>query len=974
MIRRYLWILLGLVLLTAQPGAASNVVLQVDAAQDTDNPTDTTVTIKGRIFDDETGETMPYTNVFISGTNIGTMAFTDGFYIMRGLPAGTYTVKASYISYDMGSQTVTLGPGEVANLDFHLEVHAIMAEPFDVAAERALIEVDKTGSSHYITSKQMEAMPLDQMVDMVAMAPGVTMQDNEIHIRGGRADDTMFVVDGMNVSDPLSGGGYGYQIDPSIINEIEVLTGGFNAEYGQAVSGVVKVSTKEGSDRVEGRVSFKRDYLWNKVPKNDERGWQDLTNFGESQNIDIVKGSMSGPDPISAGLRALGLRLPGKQFILLSGSMDIRDGYLPIYSRQNKLQSPIYANEIWSPRQQNNWNGLAKWTWNVTPNHKLNFNLSRQFGISQGFRLPGEGYARPFMDNFDKYLVFTTENILSQVYYRQVLNDKSWLELTLGRNFNRMHANVNGNDDFRTYEPISGWDPLNPGLPAEYISQPDGQVQGGADRWHDHYSESYTVKAAYSFMGAGNNEFKTGVDLSFTEMQLVDLQTNLGAPPSGKLGIKEDVFLAHPITGAAFFQDTVNYRGLIINAGLRADWWAPGKEVEKVMANPDDYLFITQEMADEFYDKTFDVMGRNWKMRFSPRLGLSFPVTERDKFFFNYGHFNQWPRFAYVYPQLEAQAATEVQLLGNPNLDPKVTIEYETGLQHEFGGLWSMGVTFFNRDIYDYAKSVRLGSVDIGAEETPDPDDTGTVTIEPVRYFNGDSARSLGIEMTITKRTTRWLSGSGSLELQRTTGTNSNADEAYLQATYDEAYTPTASIGGLTRTPLLWDKPWTMSFNLDFSVFDDDQPEIFGWRMPQNWSLNLLARAEAGQRYTPYTYVGFQDYLRGGINSATGPYKSSINVRFNKFWKFGPREKLTVYLEVRNLLNHKNFRRINPFTGDGYKVGDYNPRWVEDWDDPENQENPYFATTNSEDYAKGVVDPSYIENPLTLLWGVSYSW
>ena len=967
-------ILMACFLLTALPAAGQEAFLQIEAPVHGDGPVDNTVAIKGRIFDDETGETMPYTNVYISGTNIGTMAFTDGFYIMRGLPAGTYTVKASYISYGLGSQTVTLAPGEVANLDFHLEVHAIMAEAFDVAAERALIEVERTGSSHFMTSKQLEAMPLDNMVDMVAMAPGVTMQDNEIHIRGGRADDTMFVVDGMNVSDPLGGGGYGYQIDPSIINEIEVLTGGFNAEHGQAVSGVVNISTKEGTDRVEGRVSFKRDYLFSTIPKNDHRGWEDFTNFNESQNIDIVKASVSGPDPISAGLRALGLNLPGKQFWLLSGSMDIRDGYLPIYSRQNILKSPVYESEMWSPRQQNNWNGLAKWTWHITPSHKLNINLSRQVGVSQGFKLPGEGYARPFMDSLDKYLVFTNENILSQVYYRQVLSDNSWFEMTLGRNFNRMHANVNGNDDFTTYEPISGWDPLEPSLPAEYISSPDGQVPGGADRWHDHYSESYTLKAAYSFMGIGNNEFKTGVDLSFTEMQLVDLQTNLGVPPDGKLGVKEDVFLVHPITGAAYFQDTLNYKGLIINAGIRADWWAPGKEVESVMENPDDYLFITDDMAEEFYGKTHDVMGRNWKMRLSPRLGLSFPVTERDKFFFNYGHFSQWPRFAYVYPQLEAQTATEVQLLGNPNLDPKVTIEYETGLQHEFGGLWSLGMTFFNRDIYDYAKSVRLDAVEIGAEETPDPNDTGNVTIDPVRYFNGDSARSLGIEITVTKRTTRWLSGSGSVEFQHTTGTNSNADEAYLVASYEDAYSPTASINGLTRTPLLWDKPWSVSFNADFSVFDDDRPEIFGWRMPPNWSLNLLARAEAGQRYTPKIYKGFEDYERGGVNSDTGPYKSTVNLRFNKYWRFRGTEKLTMYLEVRNLLNHKNFRRINPFTGEGYAVGDYNPEWVENWDEPENQEDPYFATTNSEDYAKGVVDPSYIENPLTFLWGVSYSW
>jgi hypothetical protein len=334
-------------------------------------------------------------------------------------------------------------------------------------------------------------------------------------------------------------------------------------------------------------------------------------------------------------------------------------------------------------------------------------------------------------------------------------------------------------------------------------------------------------------MGAGSNKFKTGFEFSFTEMQLINLQGKLGRPPAGKLAINQDIFVAHPITGSAYFQDTLEFRGLIVNAGLRADIWAPGREVEKVMANPGDYLFITEDMADEFDANTFRLGGRNWKARLSPRIGLSFPVTERDKFFFNYGHFSQWPRFAYVYPQLESKIATKIQLLGNPNLDPKVTVEYETGVQHEFGGLWSLGMTFFNRDIYDYAKAVTLNPVDISANETPDPNDEGTTTIEPVRYFNGDSARSLGVEVTVIKRTTRWLSGSGSIELQSSTGTNSDANEAYLQARYDEAYQSEASIGGLTRGPLVWDKPWATSVNLDFSVFEKDRPSLFGWRLPR---------------------------------------------------------------------------------------------------------------------------------------------
>ncbi|HPF34265.1 MAG TPA: TonB-dependent receptor [Candidatus Krumholzibacteria bacterium] len=927
--------------------------------------------IKGRVLDDESGEVLAYTNVYLAGTSIGTIALQAGDFYLNGLRPGTYTVMASYISYGTGAETVTVGPGETAEIEFRLRVQAILVDPIVVSGERALIEVERTGSAHHLSAKQMEAMPLDNLVQMIAQKPGVTLQDNEIHIRGGRADDTQFIIDGLSVNDPLAGGGYGYSIDPSIVNEIEVLTGGFNAEYGQAVSGVVNVSTKEGSERWDGKVSWKTDH-WagREATTREEPDWRELDRFGGSQNIDIVKGSLSGPDPFSGLLDRLGLGLPGKRYLLLSGSMDVRDGYLPIYSRTERLSSPLYTDDWTTPRQQNDWNGLAKWTWAINPRHKLNITASRQFSVSQGFELPGEGYPRSFIDNLDNFLVFTNESILSQLYYRWVVGDDDFFEFNLGRNFSRMHANLIGNDDFRTYGRIDS------------PTSPFGAANGTADRWHDHYAESWNMKTSYSWVPDRTNQFKIGMEMSFTEMQLVDLQSALASPPSGKLGIKEDIFKAHPIVGAAFLQDTVNYRGLVLNAGLRLDAWAPGKEVEEVMDNSDEYLFIFPGMREEFYDSTHEFALRSWKLRVSPRLGMSFPVTEKDKFFFNYGHFSQWPRFSYVYPQLQAQTATEIQLLGNPNLDPKVTVEYETGLQHEFPGLWSLGVTFFNRDIYGYAKSVGLGAVDIGADETPDPDDTGTVTISPVRYFNGDSARSLGVELSVIKRTTRWLSGSASLELSRSTGTNSSADEAYLQAVYDEAYTPTASAGGLRRTPLLWDKPWKLSVNLDFSVFEKQRPELLGWRMPSNWSVNVLYRAEAGRRYTPQAYADPEnptpgDYLPPDYNSAVGPYTSTLNLRFNKFWKVGRKQRVTFFLEGRNIFNHINYRRVNAWTGDGYQVGDYNPSWTEqygDWYDDPTRAGPVPLTTDSEEYAKGVVDPSYVEDPRTIMMGVSYSW
>ena len=150
------------------------------------------------------------------------------------------------------------------------------------------------------------------------------------------------------------------------------------------------------------------------------------------------------------------------------------------------------------------------------------------------------------------------------------------------------------------------------------------------------------------------------------------------------------------------------------------------------------------------------------------------------------------------------------------------------------------------------------------------------------------------------------------------------------------------------------------------------------WTMPANWSVNLLARAEAGQRYTERVYTGFNTFDQGDTYAGIGPWKSSVNLRFNKYWRFGDGRKVTFYIEARNLFNHKNYRRVNPFTGDGYELGDYNPTWRDNWSYEvlDDHENPVtvLPSTDSEAYAKGVINPSYIENPRIILWGASYQW
>ncbi len=913
------------------------------------------IVVQGRVVGVDRNISLPYTNVFISTGRIGTMALSNGRYWLRGLKPGTYTLKARYISYEEGVANFTVRPGDVLEVDFYLDIDPILADPMIVRAERKLLSVTETGTARRLSSDEIGALPMDDVVEMVALQPGVVLENNEIHVRGGRSDDTSFVVDGIGVTDPLAAGRYGVSFNEDLISEIEVLTGGFSAEYGQAVSGVVNVSTKDGGQEFAGKITYKSD---------------DFAPSASNYNTDHARLTFSGPNLLWDGLKKMGLPLPGEQTFIVSGSTNLTDTYLPSQSLNGRLKSAVYTNDFWSPRVQNSWSGQAKLTWKFDNEKKLNFFYSNQRDIDLGFFLPSEGYPRKYQNILTDYNVFTSESILSQASWRQVLSDESFYEISIGRQFSRLHSNKNGNDDFSTYV---GPDPHEIEIPSEsdtplvYIA---GAHDGGdSDRWHDHYSDAFTFKGDYAWIANDENHFKTGIEYTYSEIQLIDLQGNLGSPPPGFLGESEDVFFAHPHVGSAYVQDRLDYKGLVLNAGLRLDAWAPGKEVDDVMSRPEDFVFIFDDLAQSYQDKTYDVFGRQWKARLSPRLGLSFPISPRDKFFFNYGHFNQWPRYNYVYAQLQTDFSTKLRLLGNPNLDPKVTIQYETGIQHQFDDLWSAGITFYSNDIYGYAQAVRLDQVTIDPADTPDPNDEVAQTISPVRYFNADAARSLGVELTVEKRTTKWLSGRASLELQRSSGTNSEANATFLSAQLDQANTNFETEEGIRSTPLLWDRPWTVTVNLDFYVGDEQRPRAFGWLMPPNWSANLLIRAWAGARYT----VRILNDDGNAVDSRDtygelGPYRSAIDIKLRKWFELPFGRKLTVFFEGRNIFDHVNYRRVNPWTGEGYHLGNW------DGDLASRRANGSPRSVYDLQYAQDFVDPSYRTDPRTILMGASWEW
>jgi outer membrane receptor protein involved in Fe transport len=122
---------------------------------------------------------------------------------------------------------------------------------------------------------------------------------------------------------------------------------------------------------------------------------------------------------------------------------------------------------------------------------------------------------------------------------------------------------------------------------------------------------------------------------------------------------------------------------------------------------------ITPGMRRGVEQDTITLFGHHLKARFSPRIAVSHPVTDRTKLFYNYGRFSQWPTYFYVYSKIGSVSSEDFPLVGNVNLDPEVSSQFEFGAAHEFSDRLSANLTFFFKDQYDYPTPFRrLGQAD----------------------------------------------------------------------------------------------------------------------------------------------------------------------------------------------------------------------------------------------------------------------
>ena len=891
-------------------------------------------TLSGRITDTDFNDPLIGVNVIVVGTTSGDATDADGRYSVGNLRAGEYSIRISYIGFETKLFTgITITDGETTILDVELsEAVLSTSDEVVIVGDRPLVDVEESASTTRISREQLNAAPLRDVQAAVATQVGVVRDPTGLYIRGGRASETGFIVDGVSAKDPLAGTGFGLDLGSNAFEEVEVTTGGVGAEYGDVTSGVVNVRTQDGSDTFRGFFNHKRDHLG----FNSDAS----SNFKE----EVYEFNLSGP-VVRGALR-----------FFVSGQVQLSDGFTRLVSTPDQVRTSLIDSDFLMPRTGNRWNGISKLTWEVKPGMKLQGSYQRSLTVNQNTRMlqvtgneaviqPGFQYA--FVLQPDNANTYAHDNIISYLKWSHVLGDRAFYDIQISRLFTRLRSDANG----RPWRPQSVDSELDPSsivtYPANVFLGVDGQPldpnalfvlpgpglinNGGiATRFHDHFAEEWTARVSYTrFSESKAHQTNLGFELKFNDYQWIDIVrpwvgapigSNPDATSTNRLGESSDIWRVKPRRGGMWVSHQVRFRGLIANLGTRIEYWSPGDYVDQLVDDPQAPILDT--IRESYKDGTVNVLGMRTKFRMLPKVRVSFPIQENRVLFFNYGHSTILPHPTFVYTGLDPffQDRSFFSDLGNPDLDMEVDISYELGLRTQFSSNDVLTLTGFWRDKFDF----------ITVQNVVVKDPTGRDVTRAFRV-NGDFARVRGLEASYLKRIGTWFQGQLSGSYSRATGLSSTNNDALSQ------FLANGDIDNTFETPLAWDRP--LDFKASVTLSHDKPSPLFGVPGLNKVRMFLSTTYRSGQRYTPVEFKGNE------VNPFTGdadwrPIYETVQDPAKRYSELGAAwwwfdlsfqktlpvsgTNVLLSLEITNLFNQQNSMIVNPVTGEAYPDVDPN--------------------------------------------------
>lgn len=862
----------------------------------------TTGKISGKVLDATTGEPLIGANVLIIGTTLGAATDFEGNYFIINIPPGRYEVRASLVGYNsITNQNIQVSVDQTTKLSFVLSEEAVEMADVVVVATRPIVQKDLTSTQSNVSGEDIAMLPLEDIESVINLQAGVI----DGHFRGGRIAEVQYLIDGVSANDVFTGEP---SMEPQInsVQEVQVLTGTFNAEYGDALSGVVNQITKLPDDKYEFSFSgYAGDYVSNRTDIYDNIGSVKPT------GIYNLMGTFSGPIPGTSNSVSF----------FISGRYFHDDGY-------------IYGQRIFNPQDSSSYQTdppieRATGDGAFVP---MKFDDKLQLQAKLAFKVgPGKGIVLNGLFSRREYKEYDHNYSLNPDGDYRRFNDSYLLSASYTHVFsNSTFLDVLGSGFLSDYKQYVYEDPFDPRYVAPSWKQGvsgNAFLTGGTQNWHFyHKAKTYTGRIELTSQITNIHQIKTGVEFKYNDVEYEDFQIVIDASTGFQPSLPEpgsfnnNVYKANPYQGAAYIQDKIELDYLIVNLGLRFDYFQPDG---KYLLDPNN-IAVLDDLNPPFPDSLLGVS--SVKTQFSPRLGISYPITDKGAIHISWGHFFQIPPFEYLYrnPNFRVPLTGDFpenvgNTIGNTDLKPQMTVMYEIGLQQEL-------FTDFGITLTTYLKDIRnlLGSEIYIKNEFK----------KFSKLINIDYGSVKGITLSLEKRLSNSYGFTLDYTYQDAKGNASDPNDAFDKA---QANPPIEVNKQLA--PLDWDRTHSLNFTITVGI-------------PGDYIVSSVGRWGTGLPYTP----AIQDQRTGLENSDNRPDIFNVDLFVTKFFKL-LNQNFSVFLKVYNLFDNASELEVFSDTGRaGYSL------------EVTREQEPPKGVNTIEEY---FIRPDYYSSPRQIVLGAS---
>ncbi len=929
--------------------------------------------LSGKVTDLTTGEPLIGANVIVVGTSLGAATDINGEYSISNLNSGTFEIKSSYIGYQTITQTnVRISAALTTELNFQLPSEGISVGEVIVVSERPLINKSNTNAIRTTTSDVIEALPVRGVNSIIGLTPGVVLQNNNVYIRGGRVDEVGYYLEGTNITNPVFGG-RNVTIVQEAVEEIQVQAGGYTAQYGGANSGIIRTQLKSGTPELKFSLNYVTDNISFKSKDdrfNGERNYLGAYQFGYNE----FTGTLSGP-LFAEAVKFFGLfnstwQLDRNPLPFPGIDLGVITDQQSTTPDNNSINMFYPAGPTFRANDQR-YTGTGTFTFDLNPfifrlsgsytsfdqgnggggnltsllnvgrigitegtdasfSGKLThiLNPTTYYDISVGYTLTGtEGMDPLLRENWQAYGDSVANAQVGAVWQRTARDIEN---NRVGRYQRPTPYDILGFNFFAPNDITAGYTKtkrevfnFNAGFSTEidkthtikfggeistYTIRSFGFAAGRAASQYAsdvfQNSQDPNPRPINDIMIAltnsyGYDHFGNETDAEFNE--------NGGVDDAGLLAPKK------PLFAGAYLEDKITYKDLILNFGLRYDYFDVDNLILKDPSRP--------ETAIDFATNKIDPKGLEKTPTFSsvsPRLGFSFPVTDATVFHAQYGKFVQQSRLRDMYQGIyglgtQLRGGFFIQTPVGLNVRPTRTTQYEIGFTQQVSDFASFDITGYYKDIQDQVE-FDIQKVVAGSQFQ---------SYNVLR--NGDFATTKGVELSFNMKRVENIQVNASVSFQdaQGTGSNPNSKAGIVGAPLDG----TTIFRPNNIAPLDFNKAITGNVNLDYRFAPETESSIL-----RGLGLSALLTFDSGHPFTLGEGKGDgTGSLEGdnrnrqpiqALNSSSTPWTYQVDLKIDKSFSITDKLRANVYLFVINLLDTKNitnvFLRTGSASDDGY--------------------------------------------------------